>query len=155
MDTPKVELPEELTLRMSRVFNTIRLSHAETARHALDDLVREAYVWGLTDAEEPFADLLAAIRAEAACKPHTQEWCKARDAVTQAAMELADAQRAAKGALPTSEFASMNGMSLRDWFAGQAMQSLVPQWGDYATQDLAKDAYKIADAMLAAREVKP
>jgi hypothetical protein len=33
------------------------------------------------------------IRAEANCKPHTAEWGKARDAVTVAAMQLADSIR--------------------------------------------------------------
>jgi hypothetical protein len=45
------------------------------------------------------------------------------------------------------------GMSLRDYFAGQALagrmarQSSYPSWGDAA-----KDAYEMADAMLAERE---
>ena len=37
--------------------------------------------------------LLDSIHAEARCKPHTQEWFKARDAVTEAAMSLADSIR--------------------------------------------------------------
>lgn len=48
---------------------------------------------------------------------------------------------------------SQMGMSLRDWFAGQAIA------GAFATQsrdaDVAEWAYNIADAMLAAREVRP
>jgi hypothetical protein len=39
------------------------------------------------------ASLGRLIRAEARCTPHTQEWCKARDAVTVAAMQLADSIR--------------------------------------------------------------
>ena len=46
-----------------------------------------------------------------------------------------------------------NGMTLRDWFAGQALANSKvedhngPRWADYA----AAQAYQIADAMLAAR----
>jgi hypothetical protein len=47
-------------------------------------------------------------------------------------------------------------MTLRDWFAGQALAGLlrdgIDVFGVYAT---ANDAYKMADAMLKAREVKP
>ena len=55
------------------------------------------------------------------------------------------------------------GMSLRDWIAGQAIGHLAaysmqdgwarsgPEWRDGA----ASEAYKFADAMLEAREVKP
>jgi hypothetical protein len=49
-----------------------------------------------------------------------------------------------------------NGMPLRDWFAGQALQGLASYVTQGATFDaIAKDAYAIADAMLKAREVKP
>jgi hypothetical protein len=57
-----------------------------------------------------------------------------------------------------------NGMSLRDWFAGQAMLGLIHQIAaanaiedcDAITfSDVARDAYFHADAMLKAREVKP
>lgn len=49
-----------------------------------------------------------------------------------------------------------SGMTLRDWFAGQALAGI---WacptvnGDH--QDLADEAYKTADAMLAARNNLP
>ncbi|MDX4957269.1 hypothetical protein [Delftia acidovorans] len=46
------------------------------------------------------------------------------------------------------------GMSLRDHFAGLAMQgicSLHDQWG-WATEDIARGAYEMADLMLRARE---
>jgi hypothetical protein len=51
---------------------------------------------------------------------------------------------------------SIQGMTLRDWFAGMALQgqyaSCRPGY-DFATQaDAAKQAYSIADAMLAARK---
>ena len=48
------------------------------------------------------------------------------------------------------------GMSLRDWFAGQAMSGLLAANATYAGSTgnhpaLAKDAYTTADAMLAER----
>jgi len=53
-----------------------------------------------------------------------------------------------------------DGMALRDWFAGRAMEQLISVWpmtdghlGD--RKAVAKAAYEYADAMLAAREVKP
>jgi hypothetical protein len=54
-----------------------------------------------------------------------------------------------------------NGMSLRDYFAGQALVSL-PHLCAHDTlldgltfeQHVARNAYKLADAMLAARDVK-
>jgi len=47
------------------------------------------------------------------------------------------------------------GMPLRDYFAAKAMQASRARGSQYATwEDLAKDAYEIADAMLAAREAK-
>lgn len=48
-----------------------------------------------------------------------------------------------------------HGMSLRDWFAGHAMSGLLANKGDpddYLTM-AARDAYRVADAMLAARKV--
>lgn len=53
---------------------------------------------------------------------------------------------------------AMPGMSLRDWFAGQVLAGL---WAnprdDYtvAREDKAVEAYRQADAMLAARNAKP
>lgn len=49
------------------------------------------------------------------------------------------------------------GMSLRDYFAGQALAGLVAHndYGCVSDQDVADGAYCYADAMLAAREVKP
>ena len=44
------------------------------------------------------------------------------------------------------------GMSLRDWFAGQALTSMeTTDCTDYA--EIAAEAYRIADAMLAARNI--
>ena len=51
-----------------------------------------------------------------------------------------------------------SGMSLRDWFAGQALAGLIHDgYGHVFTEDIANDAYSYADAMLAARnkEVAP
>jgi hypothetical protein len=46
-----------------------------------------------------------------------------------------------------------DGMTLRDWFAGQALASLQGRFID--APNAARVAYAIADAMLRAREVKP
>lgn len=43
------------------------------------------------------------------------------------------------------------GMTLRDWFAGQAMLGLVARYGNDGEIAAAKIAYEFADAMLAAR----
>lgn len=45
------------------------------------------------------------------------------------------------------------GMDLRDWFAGQVLSSIIlhPQ-GPSTPKELAQDSYKIADAMMKARE---
>jgi len=64
----------------------------------------------------------------------------------------------------TSQFAQV-GMTLRDYFAAKAMQSIVSKYDmvsvfeDCETKEpngmlilLAKDAYKLADAMMKARE---
>jgi hypothetical protein len=45
-----------------------------------------------------------------------------------------------------------NGMSLRDWFAGQALAGmLADQMREGHPKDYAKNAYRFADAVLAAR----
>lgn len=45
-----------------------------------------------------------------------------------------------------------DGMTLRDWFAGQALIGLLSDSNIKASQtDFAKNAYKLADAMLEAR----
>jgi hypothetical protein len=51
----------------------------------------------------------------------------------------------------------VQGMSLRDWFAGQALAGLMAEPTDtpVATAKYARAAYIMADAMLKAREVKP
>ena len=51
---------------------------------------------------------------------------------------------------------SAPGMTLRDWFAGQALAGLIAdQSRDGSADDRARYAYAYADAMLKAREVKP
>lgn len=44
-----------------------------------------------------------------------------------------------------------HGMTLRDWFAGQAL-IVATMYQTVTPEDLAKDAYRIADAMLSERE---
>lgn len=48
------------------------------------------------------------------------------------------------------------GMTLRDYFAAAAMQGWcsMTQSSDWTEEELARDAYVIADAMLAAREAQ-
>ena len=47
-----------------------------------------------------------------------------------------------------------DGMTLRDWFAGQALAGLARGHSEYLTppRDIAYDCYELADAMLAQRE---
>ena len=51
------------------------------------------------------------------------------------------------------------GMTLRDWFAGQALgqtiQNVTAPEGDWSYLEAARCAYAMADAMIAAREVQP
>ena len=53
---------------------------------------------------------------------------------------------------------AVGGMSLRDYFAAKAMQSLLTTIDEFPDEHwrtgVAKDAYMMADAMLAARKVK-
>ena len=48
----------------------------------------------------------------------------------------------------------LNGMSLRDWFAGQALVGICANtdWTPASSVTLASDAYDLADAMLKERE---
>jgi hypothetical protein len=60
--------------------------------------------------------------------------------------------------MPTTCYGSFGGMSLRDWFAGMALQALVSRDGDDSAygMDMVKArpilAYEYADAMIEARE---
>lgn len=47
------------------------------------------------------------------------------------------------------------GMTLRDWFAGQALAGLCNGAHGYGAENTAAEAYSVADAMLAARKEKP
>lgn len=48
---------------------------------------------------------------------------------------------------------TQEGMSLRDWFAGQALaESTREIWSSHKYDDVATRAYAIADAMIAARK---
>ena len=44
-----------------------------------------------------------------------------------------------------------DGMSLRDWFAGMALQGMLAQGGEASPTDYAMAAFRMADAMLAER----
>ena len=46
------------------------------------------------------------------------------------------------------------GMTLRDYFAAKAMQSICNVWPRITPESTAKTAYEFADAMLRAREAK-
>jgi hypothetical protein len=62
-------------------------------------------------------------------------------------------QHSPNGGITTKPITS-NGMTLRDYFAAQAMNALILEMADwkYAPEVLAKYAYAQADAMLKARE---
>ncbi len=45
-----------------------------------------------------------------------------------------------------------NGMSLRDWFAGQALSGHYANWVDRSVNEIATLSYTMADAMIAARK---
>lgn len=51
------------------------------------------------------------------------------------------------------ESQAQDGMTLRDYFAGQTLLGIVSinKYGRYSPEDAAKDAYQYADAMLAER----
>ncbi|EJT9651517.1 hypothetical protein N4C39_004301 [Salmonella enterica] len=52
--------------------------------------------------------------------------------------------------LAPGETANFSGMTMRDYFAAKAMQSLIARGGVFDGTEV--QAYKIADAMLKARE---
>lgn len=54
-------------------------------------------------------------------------------------------------AFPKPYSTGPNGMSLRDWFAGQALTSVTNNAYSREAASYAKHAYELADAMLAAR----
>ena len=58
------------------------------------------------------------------------------------------------GPFNSSVYSAGYGMSMRDYFAAKAMQGLVENanWRGMPEHSLAKEAYKLADEMLKARE---
>ncbi len=58
-------------------------------------------------------------------------------------------------AFPRHAYDGHDGMTLRDWFAGQALVSMGVEYTDECHASVAECAYRYADAMLRAREVKP
>ena len=56
---------------------------------------------------------------------------------------------------PTLRHFPVTNMTLRDYFAGQALAGIVARGAWDPRSDAAESAYEYADAMLKAREVKP
>ncbi len=58
---------------------------------------------------------------------------------------------------PITDYGPHGGMSLRDWFAGQALAGMMAHKDSskWTRNEVAGDCYAYADAMIAAREVKP
>jgi len=52
----------------------------------------------------------------------------------------------------TSNYEENNGMDLRDYFAAKAMQGFLTESGDVIFDSLAIESYRVADAMMKARE---
>lgn len=70
------------------------------------------------------------------------------------AFPLAFQEQDASG-MPRTEMYAHDGMTLRDFFAANAMQGLLVSWGGYDVGDfreIAEDAYSAADAMISERE---
>lgn len=51
----------------------------------------------------------------------------------------------------SGSFIGYEGMSLRDWFAGQALPQIIRTYNYYGKNVVAKRAYEYADAMIAER----
>lgn len=77
--------------------------------------------------------------------------------------EMADSKKIEDGGLAfplsvTEDSFDYLGMSLRDWFAGRAMQAQLTgfwhseQHHGWSDTEIAAEAYRIADAMIAARK---
>ena len=64
-------------------------------------------------------------------------------------------RRVYRAGYETNEFEPVDGMSLRDYFAAKAMQGLIVGVEKPRTDYIARAAYAMADAMLAARKEKP
>jgi hypothetical protein len=63
-------------------------------------------------------------------------------------------QRIAPDTISESRMDVEGGLTIRDWFAGMALQGMnaMPSWDKGTTKEIAREAYSIADAMLAARK---
>jgi len=63
-------------------------------------------------------------------------------------------QQVAPDAFAESRMDAEGGLTLRDWFAGMALQGMnaKPSWDKGTTRAIAREAYSMADAMLAARK---
>ena len=59
-------------------------------------------------------------------------------------------QRIMRSGYATQEFEPVNGMTLRDYFAAKAMQSLIQKYSHES--DVSRNAYLLADAMLRAKD---
>jgi len=57
-----------------------------------------------------------------------------------------------EAAFPNPHLRDGSGMTLRDYFAAKAMQGLLSSDVNAKLEDFAKQSYKVADAMLKARE---
>jgi len=57
-----------------------------------------------------------------------------------------------EAAFPNPHLRDGSGMTLRDYFAAKAMQGLLFSDVNAKLEDFAKQSYKVADAMLKARE---
>ena len=54
--------------------------------------------------------------------------------------------------LEETDYLAQDGMTLRDYFAAKAMQGFQEQWVYDNSDEIARKAYAMADAMLKARE---
>ena len=55
----------------------------------------------------------------------------------------------------TTDFSVSPGMTLRDWFAGQALAGMLDRTYGMKIEIIAARSYEMADAMLAARNTLP
>lgn len=58
-------------------------------------------------------------------------------------------------AYPTSNITKDDGISLRDWLAGQALAGITSVPTKFSSIVIARQCYLLADAMLEARTIKP
>ena len=58
-------------------------------------------------------------------------------------------------AFPRGEIQSAPGMTLRDYFAAKALQGMLADGKGWEQEEIVETAYRVADAMLRAREAAP